>query len=152
MTQIYNKMNTVKINKSELQIIIKENYEKYKNLYDASLQTYWEAVEKELNKGIQLVKKQLKDKTGPIYSFTVQAQMPDKNHDSYERILRMLELSVDTEIELSVNDFDKYVRNKWEWRERYMQSIYSNAYMAYGVKGVSGPEGAPGIYSLMQDF
>jgi len=58
---------------------------------------------------------------------------PETHADDYIGTIRRLELCVETEVELDTQEFDRYVRNKWEWRDSficsnsgYVTSYYSN--------------------------
>lgn len=68
---------------------------------------------------------------------------PENHLDDYDRVISMLEFSVADKVELTVTDFNAYVRNRWEWHrsfagsnQAYVQyttgSLYSGMVMASG--------------------
>jgi len=59
---------------------------------------------------------------------------PENHADDYIGTIRRLELCVEKEVELDTTEFDRYVRNKWEWRASflnnntgYVTSFYNNS-------------------------
>lgn len=40
----------------------------------------------------------------------------DRTKD-YDRVIAMLEMSVEDEVELEEHDFDRYVLDNWEWKD-----------------------------------
>lgn len=55
---------------------------------------------------------------------------PENHEDDYIGTIRRLELCVEPQVELDVLEFDKYVRNKWEWKNAFIttNSAYCNSY------------------------
>jgi len=83
------------------------------------------AVKGQVKKELELVEK--REKRGYLY---MSNKYPEDHGDDYIGTIRRLELSVDKEIELDTKEFDQYVRNKWEWRESFLNSNtgYANSY------------------------
>lgn len=44
------------------------------------------------------------------------------NSAAYDHAIRMMELSVDTEIELSANEFDQYVMDNWHFNHELIRT------------------------------
>jgi hypothetical protein len=51
---------------------------------------------------------------GPVRT-RVRVQAPEDHTEEYDRVISMLEMSVDDEVTLQATDFDRYVRDKWAW-------------------------------------
>ena len=45
---------------------------------------------------------------------------PEDHTDNYERVLRMLEMSVDDEIQLDEHDFAQYVMDNGRWKDQFV--------------------------------
>ena len=67
------------------------------------------------------------------------SRMPTCHTASFDRAIKLLELTVEEQIALEPHDFDKLIMGKWSWRETF---VYTNA--AYGVTGPTGPTGPTG--------
>jgi hypothetical protein len=63
---------------------------------------------------------------------------PEDHGDDYLGTIRRLELCVDNVIELETNEFDSYIRNKWEWRDSFLTSNwgYARSYFTTGSCGI----------------
>ena len=46
--------------------------------------------------------------------------LPVDNTGSYDRAIKMVEMSVDDEIELTEDQFDKLVMDNWEWKSDFL--------------------------------
>lgn len=47
---------------------------------------------------------------------------PEDHSDDYLGTIRRLELCVDGEVKLDTNEFDAYIRNKWAWKDSFINS------------------------------
>lgn len=51
-----------------------------------------------------------------------------RNHvKAYDRTIRRLEMTIDKEMYLTLDDFDKYVMDEWSWKEAFAAT--NSAYM-----------------------
>lgn len=50
---------------------------------------------------------------------------PQDHSKDYDRAIRMMQASIYEEVQLSVDEFDSYVLNNWEWKQNF---LVSNAY------------------------
>lgn len=144
-------LQKIKVSKTELLGIVKDNKKKHDEIYEAAEAGYWLEAEDFLKKHqkdmlstlkknyksqVKALRKQVatelkmveeKKKTGYLY---MKKPFPENHTDDYEGTIKRLELSIDDKIELENNEFDCYVRNKWEWRQSFLNtnSYYANNY------------------------
>jgi hypothetical protein len=64
---------------------------------------------------------------------------PEDHGDAYNGTIRRLELCVDDTLLLNTNEFDSYIRNKWEWRDSFINTNtgYVSSYYSTGSVGIS---------------
>ena len=119
-------MQTITLNKTQLLPIVIENKQKHDNIYNAAVSGYWQKTEEILTDKLEKAKKQ--EQIDNYLGIT----FPVSHSDDYDRVIRMLELSVENKIVLNSNEFDSYVRNQWGWRSSFLatNSIYLSGYSA----------------------
>lgn len=126
--QVYSKrknMNTVKVSKDELLSTLEGNREQHVIDYKEALVEYRKAAVAELTDML----KNAKSKSGKIKRSIV-APEPQSFESSYATAIRMLQMSVDDEIELTQQEFSQYVEDKWTW-----QGVFASSTMSYKFKG-----------------
>ena len=147
----YNTLSNLKVSKSELLTIVRENKEKHDEIFAAAEQGYWVdaaehlkkyqkdtlvALKKNYQKTVKDLKKAIskelkmveqKKKTGYYY---MNKPAPENHTDDYEGVIRRLELCAGDHLELNNNEFDSYVRNKWTWRNSFINTNTSYALSA----------------------
>lgn len=80
----------------------------------------------QVKKELDLVSK--REKTG----YTIMHKsFPADHGDDYMGTIRRLELCIDPDIELNTNEFDAYIRNKWQWREQFLATNLNYAKTLY---------------------
>ena len=93
---------------------------------DEAVEDYKKAVKKVAEENLVLAN------TGNLDSIAKIKFIPNKPvsyESSYARAIRMLELSVDTEIELELHDFDQLVQDEWQWKQAFTTS--NSTYKSY---------------------
>jgi hypothetical protein len=134
-------LQKIKVSNEKLLTIVRENKKKHDEIYEAAVDGYWleadeflkkyqketlVAMKKQYRKQVKDLKKQIakelglvdkKKKEGFVY---MRKPFPENHTDDYEGVIRKLELSVDPEIELQGDEFECYVRNKWQWRQSFL--------------------------------
>ena len=144
-------LSRIKVSNEQLLTIVRENKKKHDEIYDTAEAGYWlEAEEflkkyqkekmvemkKNYRKSVKDLKKQVakelrmveqKKRDGYYY---MTKPFPENHSDDYQGVIRKLELSVEPEIDLETNEFEWYVRNKWQWRQSFLNtnSYYANNY------------------------
>jgi hypothetical protein len=141
-------LQKIKVSKSELLTIVKENKQNHDEIYEAAEKGYWVDAEehlkklqkeslsvmkknyqksvkdlkKQVNKELRLVEQ--KKREGFVY---LRKPFPENHSDDYQGTIRRLELCVEPEVELENTEFDCYVRNKWQWKTSFLATNSSYA-------------------------
>lgn len=121
-----NVMRSVKLNKTELLGIVRENKSKHLRDYDEAVKDYKEAARNIVNYNVDKINE------GTLESIakckTVPAP-PKSYEDEYSRAIRMLELSVETEIDLDADVFNQLVLDEWNWKNQF--ALMAQNYKAF---------------------
>jgi hypothetical protein len=145
-------MQEVVMKKDGLINILKENKAKHDSIFETSKEEYWITAKQVVNEKqkklevsirdfqeqidfqIKRLDKKIENKeTIPNYleirqvawDFTLPIQYPENHTKDYEKAIRMMEASIYDTVSLSAEEFDSYVLNNWEWKEKF---IISNSY------------------------
>ena len=103
---------TMKFPVKELTKIIKKNRDEHRKMFERAQEGYKEDFLKELEMMLEEARK------GKRYRRSVQLVEPMDMTREYDRILKMLELTTETEIELNQNEFAQYVMDDWGWKQQ----------------------------------
>ncbi len=114
-------MKKVTINQKDLLVILRENRDTHEADYKDAYEGYLETCVETLEKILQDFKAGLRE-TVQWTEFPPQSQVKD-----YDRVIRMLELSVDNEIELTADEFANYVQDDWNWKDNW--TVSNSAYL-----------------------
>jgi len=114
-----NVMNAVKINKVELLEILRKNKEKHVTEFNEAVEDYKAAAIQVAKENVSLAKSGDLDK---IARFKHLPAKPTSYETSYTRAIRMLELSVDTVIEVEEQVFNQLVLDEWSWKNSFVTS------------------------------
>jgi hypothetical protein len=112
-------MHAVKVNRKELLKIVTDNKEKHIKDYLESVEDYKAATLKLAEANLELVK------TGDLEKIARTKPMPGKPvsyESNYTRAIRMLELSVDKEIDVEEDVFNQLVLDEWAWKNQFIAS------------------------------
>ena len=112
-------MREVNINKENLLKIVRENLIKHINEFNESVADYKKLVLKISNENLKLAK------TANLEEFTKIRTLPYgpiSYEDSYNSAIRMLELSTDTTIKLTNDEFTQLVMDEWNWKKSFTAS------------------------------
>jgi adenylate kinase family enzyme len=106
-------MGVVKVRKDDLLSTVIRNRDKHRAIFEA-------AVEGFRGKAIELLEQRLTDaKAGRRINVFINLPTPVDQTREYNRIIKMLEMSVDTEIELTQSEFTMYVMDDWSWKKQF---------------------------------
>jgi len=102
-------MKQVKVSVYSLLDILRKNREIHKNAMDEITQAYRQKVIVELDKALQAAKE------GRRIITDLNLVSPLNMTYCYDRAIGMLEISVDSEIEITAEEYSNYVLDKWHW-------------------------------------
>jgi hypothetical protein len=115
-------MHTVTMSKSKLMDALRTNRDAHRAMFEEALEAYRVTVVQELDR-------RLKDaKAGRKYDGFMRLEQPVDHTDDYDRVILSLDFSLFDEVELSMQDFNQYVRDNWSWKEQFLTT--SNNYIA----------------------
>lgn len=114
-------MRKVTVKQNELLVIIRENRDTHKADYEDAYAGYLETCKELLEELLEDFNEGERD-TVQWTEFPPQSQVKD-----YDRVIRMLELSVDSEIELSADEFANFVQDDWAWKDQW--TLSNSAYI-----------------------
>ncbi len=109
-------MESVKIKKDELLAAIRENRTEHREVFEEALEGWRRAAQTQLEERLDA----LLHNRVPDIVFSLPA--PQDQTKEYDKIIRMLEMSVDDIIELEEHQFAQYVMDDWSWKGRWSQS------------------------------
>lgn len=106
----FSTMHEIKIKKDELLKATKANKESHRAAFLKAQEGYREEVIKELDRMLKEAREGKK-----IQRF-INLPEPHDHTQEYETVIRMLEMCVDEEIEISTGEFNQYVMDDWGWK------------------------------------
>ena len=116
-------MNKIKINKKILLKAVTANRNHHQKIVFEALKGYRTIVLEALEQRRQAVLKHQQ------IHLRFTHDEPEDHLKEYDRIIKMLEMSSETVIELSGQEFDWYVMDNWHWKDQWIHSnaLYSNS-------------------------
>jgi len=117
-------MKTVKVKKEELLEELRSNLETHKSEYEEMVEKYYDAIGVEANKVILQVMDKRDIDLYPLKNVSV----PELHESSYNRAIKMAEMSVDDVIEMEEKEFNQLVMDEWSWSH-----MFNNTKSAYGL-------------------
>ena len=121
----FRSLSSVKVNRAEILERIRKNLENHIQEYEQALEDWRVSVVKQLKVSLKEANK------GTDINLKVYRNLPKpENHQKqYEIAIDMLEMSLDDELELDKDEFRKYIRDEWEWKEEFrrMSDTYANS-------------------------
>ena len=102
-------MSTVTVKKDQLLEVLKSNREGHRGVFLAAQRGYRDAMIKELDTML------LDAREGRAIRRQISLPEPQDYTAAYDRVIRMLEMSVDDTITLTEADFAQYVMDDWDW-------------------------------------
>lgn len=120
-------MRSVKMNKDELLKIVRENKIKHVKEYEEAVGDYKALVYKIASDNLVLARSE------DLEKFKLIRHVPSKPvsyETDYNRAIRMLELSIDTVIELEDDVFNQLVLDEWAWKQSFTttNAVYKSGY------------------------
>ena len=109
-------MNSIKVRKSELLTVLRENREKHRAIFLEAAEGYKTAAIAELDSMLHDAR------VGKKIRRSLSLIEPQDQTCDYDRAIRMMEMSQDEIIELEEHDFAQYVLDDWAWKRQFLHS------------------------------
>jgi hypothetical protein len=115
-------MKSVKIKSADLLEVLKKNRETHVSEFNSAKEEYRKDVIAEMKKNLKQAQS-----GGEIVSY-IQLVEPQNFTASYDTAIKMLEMSADELVELTMQEFQQYVEDNWHWKGTFAAStsIYNN--------------------------
>jgi hypothetical protein len=102
-------MNQVKVRRADLLAKVRTNRDAHRDLFLKAQQGYRKLVIKELDRMLADAKE------GRPIQRSVTLTEPSNHLKDYDRVITMLEMSVEDTVMLDAQAFDRYVMDSWDW-------------------------------------
>jgi hypothetical protein len=115
----------VKVKRDELLSVLRQNRERHIKEYEAACVGYREVALRRIEDSFQEAREvvgRLKQGQTVAVGFRISLSVPVSYEKAYDQIIRMMEMSVDTEIILTSSQFACFVMDDWEWKEEWASS------------------------------
>lgn len=107
-------LSETRIEKTKLMEVLKLNLDKHRAEYETAMNDYWDALE--IYHTAQLERAKSRNKKG----LDIPApQEPTSQAKEYEKVIRQLELSIDSQFTLNETQFQTYVMDDWFWKHSF---------------------------------
>jgi hypothetical protein len=124
-------MNTVKVKREELLTKVRANRDAHRDLFLKAQEGYRKLVIEELDRMLADAK------AGRKVSRSIDLAEPVDHTFDYDRVIMMLEMSVDDTVTLDALEFNQYVMDNWEWSKL---ANYTNRSFAVGTPFPRAPK------------
>jgi|WetSurMetagenome_2_1015567.scaffolds.fasta_scaffold662137_2 hypothetical protein len=131
-------LSTVRVSKDDLLKKLKYNRTEHEKTYNEIMAVRQNKILDELHGFKAKFKKELAvrmDKATSDIEYTpssitlsISALKPENHTKDYDRVISLLELSLDEELELSSSELNQYVNDDWSWKQGFMTC--SGTYLA----------------------
>ena len=119
-------MESVTISKAKLTVKLKENREQHKKEYEEALEGWQVEVVDALKEALKKAKK------GEEFKTTFYLPEPQDYTNNYDIIIDQVEWNEEDQIELTLHEFNQYIRDDWSWKD---QCTTTNALYTTKVRG-----------------
>jgi hypothetical protein len=98
---------------AELKVVIHMNRQKHREIFELALKGYHAEMLKQLERWTDEIRR------GKVHKQYVSLPIPQDHTKEYDKVLKMLEMTVDKTIEMSESDFAQYVMDDWAWKREF---------------------------------
>lgn len=106
-------MRTVKVDRNDLLERVVANRDNHARVFEEAWAGYTRQVVADMEENLALAK------AGKEWRVHIGLVRPADHTDDYDQVIQMLEMSEDTSIELTYQEFAQYVRDDWGWRREW---------------------------------
>jgi len=109
-------MKEISVQVNDLIKVLKKNRDAHRGIFQQAQEGY-------RTKAIELLDQALQGaRQGGQINMGFTLPVPQDHTLDYDRVIRMLEMSIDPTIELNEDDFAQYVMDDWSWKRQFMTS------------------------------
>lgn len=112
-------MRQMTMKKDDLIAVLQDNLDNHTTTFNEAQVAYRETVVDELDKML------LDAKRGNKIKRALSCPIPENHSGDYESAIKMLEMSIDSHIEITAEDFNQLVMDDWGWKERWKTTTSS---------------------------
>lgn len=118
-------LDSVRVDKKQLLATLRQNHEKHKQEFAAAIEG-WKA---EVIGKLEKLLAEARDGTCFAHSVSLHVGKPEDHSEDYVRVIKLLEYSLDQELELSTEEFNRFVLDNWQWTQAFKAAAanYSNS-------------------------
>lgn len=113
-------MRTIKVDKAQLLDTLRANRERHSGIVEEAWQGYLREAQKHLLAQVERARKGLRQ------HFYFNLTVPSDHTEDYDRVIAMLEMDLNDTVELTMDEFARYVQDQWEWRQQW--TVTNSAY------------------------
>lgn len=95
---------------------IKANREAHRTNFEKALTGYKAECMRVLEQNLERVRKNQQ------FNLRIAEALPEDHTKDYDRVIAMLDLTTESEIELDQTTFDQYVMDNWDWKQSWSAS------------------------------
>jgi hypothetical protein len=126
-------IKTVTVLRKDLLTTLRENLKTHKEVYEEAMKGYQDAKITKMSNLATATSQAMRENTQAnrkavheAYNFYSNLSLPQDNSESYELAIEIMKWETEEKIELNINDFQCYVRDRWNWKAAFRGSV--NAY------------------------
>lgn len=106
--------DSVRVERDKLLLHLAKNREAHRALFEEAMEGYRVQAIEILEDHIQRISNNKPERV------VVSLPLPEDHTDDYDRVIEMIQWSIDDEIWLDANEFNQYVRDQWLWKEQFL--------------------------------
>ena len=107
-------VDRVRVPRVQLLKALRENRDKHRAVFEEAMEGYRTQAIKILEEHIERIKANKPEQV------RITLPMPEDHTDDYDRVIQMIEWSLDAEVWLDGHEFDQYVRDEWGWKAAFL--------------------------------
>jgi hypothetical protein len=112
-------MYEVKVKKDRLMLILHRNREKHRSVFEKTIAKYREELIRHLDFALESAR------NGKKIITNVKLIQPQDHTDDYDRVIGMLDMSVDDEIVIDGTQYQQFILDQWEWSKQFSSTSAS---------------------------
>lgn len=114
-------MDKVTVRRAELLSALTANRTAHQAIFEEAVKGYKAQAERLLTQHLKAVR------NGRMQQVAVYMDVPVNHTKDYDRVIKMVEMSVPDEVQLTGRDFASYVMDDWTWKQQFLttNSTYS---------------------------